>query len=71
MRETNYVSSGGWGAFLSAAKSAREAGGDLLLAGMRAEVFDAFELLEYDKVLRTFTTPEKALDEGLKQARPA
>jgi len=68
---TNYVSSGGWSAILSAAKKVRDLGGDLFLSGMKAEVYDAFELLEYDKVIRLFTTPEKAFREGLPQARPA
>jgi len=69
LSETNYVSSGGWGAFLRAAKSVRDLGGDLFLSGMKEEVYDAFELLEYDKAIRLFPTPEIALSEGL--AKPA
>ncbi len=68
LTDTNYVSSGGWSFLLSSAKRAQKLGGELLLAGMRAEVYDAFELLEYDKILRLFTTPEKAMTEGLAQA---
>ena len=68
---TNYVSSGGWSFFLKSLKNAQKLGGEIMLAGMKAEVYDAFELLEYNKVLRLFTTPEKALQEGLAPAKPA
>ena len=64
LSETNYISSGGWSMLLVCLQRAKEAGGDILLAGMKPEVHDAFELLEYDKVMRLFTNAEEALKEG-------
>ena len=64
LSETNYISSGGWGLIITAFKRLQEAGGNLVLAGMKPEVYDAFELLEYDKVLRSFPSAESALKGG-------
>lgn len=33
----------------------------MVLSGMKPEVYDAFELMEYDKVLRSFPSAEIAL----------
>lgn len=62
--DTTYISSGGWSMLLVCQQRVKEAGGDILLAGMKPEVHDAFELLEYDKVLRLFTNTEEALKAG-------
>jgi len=49
-----YISSAGWGIFISRLREAREDGGDLKLARMTAPVRDVYDLLELDSVLRHF-----------------
>lgn len=49
-----YISSAGWGIFISRLREAREGGGDLKLARMTAPVRDVYDLLELDGVLRHF-----------------
>ena len=41
-----YISSAGWGIFISEIKEIRENGGDLKLAAMTGDVYEVFELLE-------------------------
>ena len=64
LSETNYISSGGWSMLLVCLQRVKESGGDILLSGMKPEVHDAFELLEYNKVMRLFPNAEEALKEG-------
>src|SRR5207249_2274054 len=54
LTDTSYISSGGWSMLLVSHHRVKELGGDILLTGMKPEVHDAFELLEYDKVLKLF-----------------
>jgi anti-anti-sigma factor len=49
-----YISSAGWGIFISRLRETREDGGDLKLARMTAPVRDVYDLLELDGVLRHF-----------------
>lgn len=49
-----YISSAGWGIFISRLRETREDGGDLKLARMTAPVRDVYDLLELDAVLRHF-----------------
>jgi len=64
LSETTYISSGGWGLFIAFHQAAKEMDAVIAMTGMKQEVFDAFELLEYDKVLAYFTTTEDALKQG-------
>lgn len=64
LSEANYISSGGWGLILTFFQRAQDAGGFMVLSGMKPEVYDAFELMEYDKVLRSFPSVESALKDG-------
>ena len=52
----NYISSAGWGIFISEIKSIRENGGDLKLASMIGDVYEVFELLEFQTILQSFDT---------------
>jgi anti-anti-sigma factor len=61
LTETNYISSGGWSLFLSKNQIVQKQGGKVVLAGMKPEVHDAFEFLEFDKIFKLFTTYEEAL----------
>jgi anti-anti-sigma factor len=49
-----YISSAGWGIFISRLRETREDGGDLKLARMTAPVRDVYDLLELDGVLAHF-----------------
>ncbi len=57
----DYVSSAGWGIFISEIKGIRERGGDLKLVRMIPEVFEVFELLEFHYILKAFDTIEDAI----------
>ncbi len=56
-----YISSAGWGIFLSEIRRIRQQGGDLRLAGMKPEVYDVYELLEFRTVLAHFPDQDEAL----------
>jgi anti-sigma B factor antagonist len=57
----NYISSAGWGIFISEIKSIRENGGDLKLASMIGDVYEVFELLEFQTILQSYDTVEEAV----------
>lgn len=57
----DYISSAGWGIFISEIKEIREHGGDLKLARMSSDVNEVFELLEFGNILQSFQTLEEAL----------
>lgn len=63
----DYISSAGWGIFISEIKGIRERGGDLKLARMIPDVNEVFELLEFHYILKSFNSVEDALgDFGIK-----
>jgi anti-sigma B factor antagonist len=57
----DYISSAGWGIFISEIKGIRERGGDLKLARMIPDVYEVFELLEFNYILKAFNTIEDAI----------
>lgn len=57
----DYVSSAGWGVLIASVRRARHLGGDLRLAGMRREVNDVFELLEFPSIMHAHADVEQAL----------
>ena len=57
----NYISSAGWGIFISEIKEIRENSGDLKLAAMIGDVYEVFELLEFQTILENFDTVEDAV----------
>ena len=61
LAKTDYISSAGWGVFISKIRFLRENGGDLLLAGMVPEVQEVFELLEFPQVFSSFAATEDAI----------
>jgi anti-anti-sigma factor len=48
---TSYISSAGWGTFISRLREIRDGGGDLHLARMTADVREIYDLLEFEGVL--------------------
>lgn len=61
LSEVNYISSAGWGIFISEIKRIRKNKGDLFLAGMNEEVREVFELLEFNTILKAFPDREQAV----------
>jgi anti-sigma B factor antagonist len=59
--EVNYISSAGWGIFISEIKEIRENGGDLKLARMIGDVYEVFELLEFQTILESYDSIEDAI----------
>jgi len=58
-----YISSAGWGVFVGEIKNVREKGGDLKFVQMVPEVFEVFEMLEFNKILNFYESVEEAIDE--------
>src|SRR5258706_16179619 len=56
-----YISSAGWGIFISEIREIREQGGDLKLAGMIPDVREVFDLLEFENILQAFPDPDLAV----------
>lgn len=63
MGAVNYVSSAGWGVFVSEIKNIREKGGDLKIVQMSPEVYDVFEMLEFNRILECYDTIEEAIND--------
>ncbi|MGD8414389.1 MAG: STAS domain-containing protein [Candidatus Latescibacterota bacterium] len=59
----NYISSAGWGIFISEIKRIRRNGGDIKLAAMTPEVREVFELLEFNSILKPFNVTRDAIRE--------
>ena len=59
----NYVSSAGWGVFVGEIRGLRENGGDLKITHMAPEVFEVFEMLEFNRILTTYDSLEEAMDD--------
>lgn len=56
----DYISSAGWGIFISNIREIRQHTGDIKLARMIPNVYEIFELLEFDSILKAFDSVEKA-----------
>jgi len=57
-----YISSAGWGIFIGEIKEIRNRGGDLKLAGMVGDVFEVFQLLEFQTILEAYPSAEEAIE---------
>ena len=58
----DYISSAGWGIFISHIKDLRVNKGDIKLANMIPNVYEIYELLEFDKILQSFDSVDEARD---------
>lgn len=72
LSQVDFISSAGWGIFVSELKRLRENGGDLVLVGMEPDITDVFLLLELDTILESYPK----IDDGLRRfgslaARPS
>ncbi len=57
----DYISSAGWGIFISEIKAIRENNGDLKLVRMIPDVYEIFELLEFHHILDVYDSIEEAI----------
>jgi anti-sigma B factor antagonist len=57
----DYISSAGWGIFISEIKSIRENNGDLKLVRMIPDVYEIFELLEFHHILDVYDSTQEAV----------
>ncbi len=61
LANVDYISSAGWGIFISDIKKIREDGGDLKLVSMVGDVYEVFELLEFQTILESYDNIEEAV----------
>jgi anti-sigma B factor antagonist len=59
----DYISSAGWGIFISNIRDVRAHGGDIKLANMVSNVYEIYDLLEFDNVLKAYDSVEAARDD--------
>lgn len=58
----DYISSAGWGIFISHIRDVRANQGDIKLANMIPDVYEIFELLEFDNVLEAYGSVSEATE---------
>lgn len=61
LEEVDYISSAGWGIFVGEIKGIRRRNGDIKLAGMRPDVREVFDLLEFNALLTPYNSRDEAL----------
>jgi anti-sigma B factor antagonist len=60
LQDVDYISSAGWGIFVGEIKGIRQRQGDIKLAGMRSDVREVFDLLEFNALLTPYLSNEEA-----------
>jgi|SRR5579883_1504308 len=68
LKDVTYVSSAGWGLFVGEIKRIRNQKGDLFLTAMSPEVEEAYDLLQFSTILKSFPTVEQAVQKGFKKS---
>ena len=61
LAEVEYISSAGWSLIVDLARDCRACGGELVLCGMRTEVGEIFELLEFSTLVDAYPDRGAAL----------
>ena len=61
LENVDYISSAGWGIFVGEIKGVRRKNGDIKLAGMRPDVREVFDLLEFNALLTPYNSKDEAL----------
>jgi anti-sigma B factor antagonist len=61
LESIDYVSSAGWGVFVSEIREIRENNGDLVLVNMSSDVYDVYELMEFSSILKSFDGIDSAV----------
>jgi anti-sigma B factor antagonist len=60
LQNVDYISSAGWGIFVGEIKGIRQRDGDIKLAGMRSDVREVFDLLEFNTLLTPYVSNDEA-----------
>jgi anti-sigma B factor antagonist len=71
LTKVGYISSAGWGVFISKIKDIRENGGGLKIAGMRPDVRDVFDLLGFGHIIEAHESVDEAVGSFEAEARKA
>jgi len=58
-----YISSAGWGVFVGEIKNIRDHGGDIKLVQMNSEVYEVFEMLEFNRILNHYDSIEETIND--------
>jgi anti-sigma B factor antagonist len=66
----NYISSAGWGIFVGEIKRIRGQKGNLFLAAMTPEVREAYELLQFNTIIKSFPDVDQAVQKGFGKSLP-
>jgi anti-anti-sigma regulatory factor len=61
LKDVDYISSAGWGVLVMKIKEIRAQKGDIVLAGMRESVREAFDLLEFNLIIRSYSDVPSAV----------
>ena len=64
LKEVDYISSAGWGIFVGEIKRIRGQQGNLFLASMCPEVAEAYELLQFNTIIKSFPSVDEAVQKG-------
>ena len=62
LKGVDYISSIGWGVFISNLKELREYGGDMILINMSPNVHNIFDLMELSSIIKSFDELNKAVE---------
>ena len=54
LKEVSFISSAGWGVFVSEIRDIRDNNGELILVNMIPDVYDVYELMEFSSILKSF-----------------
>ena len=60
LKDVDFISSAGWGVFVSEIRDIRENNGDLALVNMIPDVYDVYELMEFSSILKSFDSIDDA-----------
>lgn len=61
LKEVDFISSAGWGVFVSEIRDIRDNNGDLTLVNMVPDVYDVYELMEFSSILKSFDSVEESI----------
>ncbi len=61
LKDVKYVSSTGWGLFISFLKETRENQGDIRLSCLNRDVFEIFKMLDFPSLFSTFQSEQDAV----------
>ena len=61
LENVDFISSAGWGIFISEIRNIRENKGDLILINMLPDVYDVYELMEFSSIIKSFDAVQDAV----------